>query len=116
MIRLLADEDFDHRAFRGVISRLPLLDIVRVQDVGLRSARDPIILNFAAAESRIVLSHDEHTMGVAAAHRLIAGLPMCGLFLIPQQTAIRIMIDSIVFVAECSRDDEWNGLIQYLPL
>jgi len=36
MISFLADEDFDGRIVRGIERRLPNLDIVRVQDVGLR--------------------------------------------------------------------------------
>ena len=33
--RFLTDEDFDNRILRGLIRRLPELDVVRVQDVGL---------------------------------------------------------------------------------
>ena len=58
MIRFLTDEDFNRFILAGVRRRLPELDIVRVQDCGLRSFRDPIILEFAASENRIVLSHD----------------------------------------------------------
>lgn len=40
MIRLLTDEDLDNRIYRGIKLRLPDLDIVRVQDVGLRTATE----------------------------------------------------------------------------
>jgi hypothetical protein len=38
--KLLTDEDFDNRILRGLLRRLPELDIVRVQDVGLGGEHD----------------------------------------------------------------------------
>ncbi len=116
MIRLLTDEDFNHFMLAGVRRRLPDLDIVRVQDCGLRSFRDPLILEFAANEDRIVISHDVNTMGTHARSRLLAGKPMRGLFLIRQAFPIGRAIEEIVAIAECSRDDEWEQLIVHLPL
>lgn len=40
-IRFLADENFDHKTFAGLTRRDPHVDIVAVQDVGLRQADDP---------------------------------------------------------------------------
>jgi hypothetical protein len=37
-LRFLADEDFDNDILRGMLRRLPNLDIVRAQDVGLSGA------------------------------------------------------------------------------
>ena len=44
----------------------PTLDIVRVQDVGLRTASDPDILAWAASEGRILLTHDRKESGKLA--------------------------------------------------
>lgn len=54
-IRFLTDEDLKFAIFDGIRHRLPNLDIVRVQDVGLRTFRDPIVLEFAATQRRVVL-------------------------------------------------------------
>lgn len=116
MIRFLTDEDFNRYILAGVRSRIPDLDIVRAQDVGLRSFRDPSILEFAASDNRVVLTHDVRTMETHARARLKAALPMPGVLIIRQQVPIGRAIDELVFIAECSRDDEWNGLIRYLPL
>ena len=51
-IRFLTDEDIKSAILEGVRRRLPNLDIVRVQDVGLRTFRDPRILEFATNEGR----------------------------------------------------------------
>ena len=46
--------------------RLPELDIVRVQDLGLKNTDDPVILEWAANEERILLTHDVATITMYA--------------------------------------------------
>ena len=41
MLRLLSDENFNGDIVRGLFLRQPNLDLLRVQDVGLREADDP---------------------------------------------------------------------------
>lgn len=43
-LRLAADENFNGAIVRGLQRRLPDLDIVRVQDVGLSSVEDAVAL------------------------------------------------------------------------
>jgi predicted nuclease of predicted toxin-antitoxin system len=76
MLRLLADEDFDDDIIRGVLRRLSDLDLVRVQELGLAGSADPVVLERAAQEDRIVLTHDVNTM-VAAAFGAWAGSCQC---------------------------------------
>ncbi len=116
MIRFLTDENFNFHILNGVRRRLPSLDILRIQDAGLRTFRDPLILEYASSENRIVLSHDIRTMETYALARLNADKSMTGLLLIHQHLPIGVAVDEIVLIAECSRDDEWNGIIRYLPL
>ena len=116
MIRFLADEDIKDQIFRGVLRRLSDLDFVRVQDVGLRTFRDDRVLEFAAQQNRVLITHDVSTMRGFATARLLAGKPMPGVFVIPQGLPIGRAIEEIVFVAECSSEEEWTNMIQYLPL
>jgi len=116
MIRFLTDEDFTYAIYKGVRRRLPDLDILRVQDAGLRTFRDPVILSFAASENRIVLSHDLRTMKTHALDRMAAGQPMPGLLLLSQSGIVAQSIEAIVMVAECSHAEEWDNIIEYLPL
>ena len=62
MLRLAADENFNSDIVRGLVRRKPDVDIVRVQDVGLSGADDPTILEWAAREGRVVVTHDVSTM------------------------------------------------------
>lgn len=116
MIRFLADEDFNNRAIRGIRARISAIDLVTVQQIGLRTASDNEVLELAAKSDRIVLSHDETTMGVAAISRIRSGQKMSGVFLSPQQTPVGRLVAAVILVAECSRDGEWQNRIEYLPL
>jgi len=44
MVRLLSDQNFNGDIVRGLLLRRPTLDLIRVQDVGLDEADDPILL------------------------------------------------------------------------
>lgn len=68
MLLLVSDENFNDDIVRGLLRRKPDLDIVRVQDVGLRGADDPSVLEWAAREDRVVLTHDAAMMAHYAYH------------------------------------------------
>jgi len=78
MLLLVSDENFNNDIVRGLLRRNPALDIVRVQDIGLRGEEDPVILAWAANEGRVVLTHDAATMAYFAYERVKAGLSMPG--------------------------------------
>ena len=75
MLRFLADENFNHDIVRGVLRRLPSLDLVRVQDAGLRETNDPAILEWAATEHCVRLTHDANTMPPSLANGFGANKP-----------------------------------------
>lgn len=55
--RFLADENIDPDLVLGLIRANARIDVIRVQDVGLRTKDDPTILEWAANEGRILLTH-----------------------------------------------------------
>ena len=112
----VADENLKRSIVRGLLRRNPDLDIVRVQDVGLRTADDPSILEWAAQERRIVLTHDVKTMTSFAYERVRRGQPMLGILEIPDTMPIGQAVEEILVVAECSDEGEWQGQVGYLPL
>jgi Domain of unknown function (DUF5615) len=77
-LRFLADEDFDNDIVRGMLRRLPSLDILRAQGVGLSGAIDPRVLEWAAKEGRVLVTHDVSTMTAHAYIRVSNDLPMPG--------------------------------------
>lgn len=116
MLRLLSDQNFNGDIVRGLSLRRPELDLIRVQDVGLDVADDPVILEWAAAHDRIVLTHDRATMPDFAYERMAAGRPMPGVFVLNDRLPVRQAIDELLLMDECSEQAEWIGLVIYLPL
>jgi len=78
MLFLIADENFNNTIVRGLLRVKPDLDIVRVQDVGLFSVDDPTVLEWAANEDRVLLTHDVATITKYAYERVNAGSYMPG--------------------------------------
>jgi hypothetical protein len=116
MLRLAADENFNNDILRGLVRREPTLDIVRVQDVGLSGADDLAVLQWAAGEQRVLLTHDVTTITRYAYQLLNEGRPMSGVFEVSRAIPVNRAIDDILLLAECSREGEWNGQLRYLPL
>jgi hypothetical protein len=116
MLRLAADENLNNSIVRGLLRRQPELDIVRIQDVGLSGADDPTVLEWAAQEGRVLLTHDVSTITKYAYERVRAGQPMPGVFEVGRNVPIGRAIEDILLLAEYSFDDEWEGQVRYLPL
>jgi hypothetical protein len=116
MLRLLADENFNNQIVRGMLRRRPEIDIVRVQDVGLSETDDRVILEWAAQQSRVLLTHDVETMTRYAYERVQAGLAMPGVFEITRSVPVGMAIEEILLITEGSLEGEWEGQVQYLPL
>jgi len=116
MLRLLADENFNGEVVRGLLLRQSDADIVRVQDVGLAGADDPDVLSWAAANHRIVLTHDRTTMPDYAYERLASGEEMTGVFVVSDRFPIGQAIQEILLIVSCSEQSEWNGRVVRLPL
>ena len=116
MLRLATDEDFNNRILRGLLRRRSDLDVVRVQDAGLVGSGDAEVLEWAAREGRVLLTHDVTTMKRYADERAGAGLPMPGVVEVSQQVPIGQAIEDILLLAECSLEGEWEGQIIFLPL
>ena len=116
MLTLAADENSNNDIVRGLRRRNPDLDLVRVQDVGLSAADDPAVLEWAAQEGRVLLTHDVSTITRYAYDRVKAGKSLPGVFEVSRDVPIRVAIEDILLLAEYSLDDEWEGQIRYLPL
>lgn len=115
-MRFLADENLNYDIVRGIRRRSPDVDLVRVQDINLESADDATVLEWAAQAQRVILTHDATTMTHYAYERVVAGLPMPGVFEIGRGLAVGHVIEDVRLIAECSLPNEWEGQVRYLPL
>ena len=116
MLRFAADENFNRDIVRGLVRRKPDLDIVRVQDAGLAGADDLSVLEWAAVQGRVVITHDVSTLTKHVYDRVAAGRPMPGVFEVVSGASVGSAIDDLLLLAECSHEGEWEGQVRYLPL
>ena len=116
MLRLISDHNFNGRILRGLTRRIPHLDIVRATDVGLASIDDPELLEWAAAESRILMTHDANTIPGFAYDRVHAGLAMPGVFLVLKSMPIGQAIDELELAIKALAPDECKDLVAFFPL
>jgi hypothetical protein len=116
VLRLLSDVNFHGDVIRGLFRRLPDLELVRAQDVRLSEAEDEAVLQWAADESRILLTHDRRTIPPFASQRIRVGQPMPGVFVVSDSIPIGQAIEELVLAITCSYQDEWKDLIVYFPL
>lgn len=115
-LRFLADEDVDADILEGLRSREPAIDILDVKTAGLRGTTDPALLELAAAQGRILITHDRRTMTRHFRKRVDAGKHVPGLFILPQrQSAIGEIFESLLLVWTASQAEEWRNQIAFLP-
>lgn len=115
MVRLLIDENIAKAVVRGALSRQPDLDVVRVQDVGLRTTADEAILEWAASEGRVVVSRDRNTLIGSAYARVIAGQPMPGVLMLTEGISIGQAVEALLIAALCSTPEDWQDQVRHLP-
>ncbi|WKZ49500.1 MAG: DUF5615 family PIN-like protein [Anaerolineales bacterium] len=116
MLLLAADENFNNDILRGLVRRLPSLDIVRIQDTELARASDPVVLEWAAQQNRVLLTHDKNTVIKFAFERVTRGEKMPGVVLVDRSVPIGVAIEDILLLAEFSEEGELDGKVIYLPL
>ena len=114
--RFLADHDVNEHILDGALRREPAIEVLRARDVGLGDRPDAEVLEFAAAQGMIVVSHDVNTMPAQAYARLAAGRPVAGLLMVKQTDPIGPIIDSLVLIWSASEAEEWHGQVVFLPL
>ncbi|MCA0456770.1 MAG: DUF5615 family PIN-like protein [Chloroflexi bacterium] len=115
MVRFLADENFNGRILRGVRRVNPDADILRVQESPVYGASDPDVLEWAAREGRILLTHDIDTMIGFANARLKAGQPMAGLLAVHDDAPFGQVIDDLLAILGASEPHDWDNKVVFLP-
>lgn len=116
-MRLLADENFNNDILRGLLrANIIDLDFVRVQDTEIYQADDPIVLERAAKDNRILLTHDADTMIGYAYDRVEEGLPMPGVIEVSTDVSIGRIISELLIVLGASDPSELKDRVIYIPL
>jgi len=116
VIRFLADENFNFDIVRELRRRLPSLDLVRIQELGLSGAVDPDILDLSANTKRVLLTHDVNTMTKFAYQRLEVEMSLPGVVLVPDMLPVGRAIEDLILMIGSSLEHEWENQVRHLPL
>ena len=116
MIRFLADADLNFAIVSGCLRREPAMDFLSAKDANLEGVSDPEVLTLAAAQGRILVSHDFQTMPQHFANFLQSHGSSPGVLLTPQHLPIGDAIEELALIWAASDADEWRNRIQRIPL
>jgi hypothetical protein len=82
---------------------------------GLAGLFDPQVLERAATEGRVLVSHDQSTMPQHFA-AFIQNQPSAGLLIVPQHLSYMVVAEELLLIWAASEAEEWLNRIAYLPL
>lgn len=92
----------------------PTVDFQTAHKAGLEGLPDEQVLEIAAREGRILVSHDFSTMPVHFAN-FIASQDSPGVILISQDLPIKQAVEELATVWGASEAEEWINTITWLP-
>lgn len=82
----------------------------------LYEAPDPAVLEWAAQEERILLTHDIQTLVNDAYVRVEQGLPMPGVILVPNLLAIGQALTDLEIAIGAGNPEDFADQVTYIPI
>ena len=96
--------------------RLRGVNVVTAQEDGAGQFKDPILLDRAAAQGRVLVTHDTDFLREAA-RRHDQSIPFAGIiFIAPLDVTIGRAVADLELCAKASKPEEWINRVEYLPL
>jgi hypothetical protein len=114
-VRFQADNDLKFGIVKAVRRREPTIDFVSALEAGLDGVGDPELLDRAAAEGRVLVSHDRRTMIDHFRDHLAAGKSSPGLLIVSQGSSIGDVVEAVLYVWALSDPAELLDQAYYLP-
>lgn len=114
-IRFQADNDLKFGIVKAVRLREPSVDFRSAQEACLDAIPDAVLLERAAAEGRILVSHDRRTMIQNFHDHLAAGKSSPGLLIVSQDCTIGEVVEALVHVWALCDPVELRDQVHYLP-
>jgi len=115
LIRFQADADIHHQIVIAVRQREPTIDFASALDSKLQGLSDSDVLDLAASEGRILVTHDRRTMLGFFRRRLEDRKTSPGLFLVSQFAPLGPVVEILVLVWAASDPAEWQNQVRHLP-
>lgn len=115
-LRLLFDEDVDHRILRGLRRAHPQIDACTVLEVGLAGRPDGEILAWAATQGRLLVTQDVHTMTAEHSDFVQSGKGSAGVVFVPRDVPIGRAISDLALICGACTAEEWVNRTDFLPV
>jgi hypothetical protein len=114
-IRVQADLNLNQSILRAARRREPALDFQTAETAGLAGFPDSEVLTRAAADGRVLVTHDFQTMPRHFA-AFITTRQSAGVLLMPPRLPIASAVDDLLIIWSTMAAAEWRNLMWYLPL
>lgn len=114
-IRFQADNDLKFGIVQAIRRWEPTIDFASAQESGLDDVGDPEVLNRAALEGRVLVSHDHRTMIEHFRARLAAGSTSPGLLIVSQGAPIGEVVEALLYLWALSDPNDLRDQVYYLP-
>lgn len=114
-VRFQADADFNANIPRAAARREPAIDCRSAVAANLHHRPDREVIAIAAADGRLLLTHDHRTMPAAFADHL-RDHESTGVLIVPQHLPIDTVAEDLVLIWALSDPGEWRNRIAWLPL
>lgn len=107
-IRFQADNDLKFAIVKAVRQQEPAIDFASAQQAGLDGLSDPEVLELAAAEGRVLISHDRRTLLKHFRNHLAAGKTSSGLLVVSQGAPVGVVAEAIVILWAAAKSKDLN--------
>lgn len=114
-VRFQADADLSQILLKATLRREPSIDFRTAHAARLVALSDEQVLAIAAAEGRVLVTHDRKTMPKHFAE-FVASNPSAGVIVVPQKLAVNAAAEDLILIWGASESEEWINRIQSLPL
>jgi hypothetical protein len=114
-IRFQADADLNVGIVFGVLRRIPEIDFKTSTQAGLSGLSDAEVLEIAARENRILVSHDWKTVPYHFGQFVALGFSS-GVLIVPRKLGVGKTIEELVVIWSDSEAEEYFNSIRRLPL
>ncbi|MFY9225279.1 MAG: DUF5615 family PIN-like protein [Blastocatellia bacterium] len=114
-VKFQADADLNQHIVKAVLRHEPTIDFQTATLANLEGVPDPEVLQIAADEGRLLLSHDQTTMPIHFAE-FISSQNSPGLIIVPKHLPISIAVENLVLIWAASEAEEWINRVRYIPI
>lgn len=115
-MNILFDQNFNHRILHGLVERIPDLNFVTTQILNKEKEADAKLLKLALEQNRVIVTHDKKTFPKYAYAEIMKGESISGVLVVPKDLAIGEAIAELEIIILCSRENEYENRVEYLPL